>query len=140
MISGTDKLNNLYSLAEEQGYKVDCFHINASPSLSIHENNNYFIAIDPMQLNSHAEELVLLAHETGHCETGSFYNRHSPLDIRSRHEVRADRWAIKKLVPKNELDEAVSKGYKTLWELADYFDVTNQFMEKAIHYYKNISQ
>ena len=81
-----------------------------------------------------------LAHELGHCETGAFYTPYSPLNVRGRHECRADRWAASKLVPPLELKKALSLGIVELWELAEYFDVTEEFMEKTMQIYcaKNI--
>ena len=95
-----------------------------------------FIAIDPFALQSVADEKIKLAHELGHCETGSFYNEYSPLDIRQKHENRAKRWAIKKLLPKQELSEAVENGFCELWELAELFDLPEPFIKEAIAYYK----
>lgn len=43
---------------------------------------------------------------------------------------------LKKLIPKDELDEAVKKGCTEVWDLAEYFGVTEPFMLKAIEYYK----
>lgn len=70
----------------------------------------------------------------GHCETGAFYNEHS-LELRSRMEYRADKWAIKKLVPENELIEAFEEGILEIWELAEHFGVTEEFMIKACEFY-----
>lgn len=73
-----------------------------------------------------------LAHEIGHCETLAFYNAYSPLEIREKHEARADRWAVSKLVPVGELTEALKHGINEIWALAEHFDVTEDFMRKAI--------
>ena len=83
-----------------------------------------------------ADEKVKLAHELGHCETGSFYNRWATCDIRRKHERRANRWAYEKLVPEDELWDAIRQGYREPWELADYFGVTEAFLRHAIAYYR----
>ena len=95
-----------------------------------------YIAIDPRKVASAADEKTKLAHEMGHCVTGAFYNVYSPWDIRQRHENRADKWAIKKLIPKDELELAVADGRTDIWELAEFFSVTEDFMRKAISLYK----
>lgn len=87
-----------------------------------------------MKLESSEEEKVKLAHELGHCETGSFYNRYSPYDIRGKHEQTANRWAVKKLVPKSELVRLLKKGFAR-WELAESFEVTEDFINLAIRMY-----
>ncbi len=129
-------LLDLYNEAEEKYIDVDYFPTRSLVSFSTSEN---LIAIDVDKLESNREEKVHLAHEMGHCVTGSFYNIYSPLDIRQRHENRADRWAIKRLIPRKHLIEAFKEGITEIWELAEYFEVTEGFMRKAIEYYKNIA-
>lgn len=88
-----------------------------------------------MQLETEAEERVHLAHELGHCITGSFYNMFSETDIRRKHEIRADRYAATLLVPVEELKSQFRKGITEIWSLAEYFDVTEDFIRKAIDNY-----
>ena len=99
-----------------------------------------YIGMDPFQIETEAEERVHLAHELGHCETGAFYSPYSPLNVRGRQECRADRWAASKLVPALELKKALSLGIVEPWELAEYFDVTEEFILKTMQIYceKNI--
>lgn len=129
-------LIGLYQIADEDNIMVDCYDLKQNPSLSIMDSNgDCYIAIDPIQLLSEIDEKMKLAHELGHCETGAFYDRNSPLSNRGQCECKAETWAIKKLIPKDELSNAVNCGYRELWELAEYFDVPEKFMRKAIDYY-----
>ncbi|MGI5892483.1 MAG: ImmA/IrrE family metallo-endopeptidase [Bacillota bacterium] len=128
-------LLDLYNEAEDKYIDVDYFPTRSLVSFSTAEN---LIAIDVDKLESTREEKVCLAHEMGHCITGSFYNIYSKFDIRQKHENRADRWAIKRLVPLEQLIEAVKTGITETWDLAEYFEVTEQFITKAIEYYKDI--
>ncbi len=97
-------------------------------------DGNCYIGIDRRKMTE-AEKTVYMAHEMGHCMTGSFYNRYSRFDVISRHEYRANKWAIKKLVPEDELIEAFENGIIEIWELAERFDVTEDFMKKACEFY-----
>lgn len=101
-----------------------------------------YIGMDPFQIETTAQERVHLAHELGHCETGSFYNAYADLDIRGKQEKRADCWAVARLVPADELEYAVNCGMVEIWELAEYFNVTEDFVRKAAEIYsiKNILQ
>lgn len=126
-------LQQLYQRVDRQGVDVDYFPMREVVSFSLPEG---LIAMDVDKMKNSQEEKVFLAHELGHIETGSFYNVHSGLDVRGKHERRADKQAIKMLVPKDELDKAVREGYRELWELAEYFDVSEDFMKKAICWYK----
>ena len=76
-----------------------------------------------------------LAHELGHCVTGSFYNTYSAADIRKKHEIRADRRAAAWLVPVEELKSAIRSGITEIWSLAEYFDVTEDFLRNAVENY-----
>lgn len=128
-------LNDLYETADNSGIMIDCYDLKYSQSLSIMDKDgNCFIAIDPMQLESEKDEKVKLAHEIGHCRTGSFYNRYSPFDIREKHEQTANRWAVIKLVPKYQLESLLKKGYEK-WELAEYFEVPEDFINLALKMY-----
>ena len=131
------KVDELYDYADSVGITVDRFMMNYAESLS-EPIGNGAIALDPFRIRSVADEKVKLAHELGHCELGAFYNRYSPFDVVAQHENRADRWAIKKLIPKDELNKAVSDGRTECWELAEYFGVTEAFMRKAVDYYRRV--
>lgn len=104
--------------------------------------NSYVIGMDASALDGGAQERVHLAHELGHCVTGSFYNRYTPFDSRLRHEYRADKWAVRRLIPAEALDEAVAAGYTEIWALAEHFGVTEEFMRKAVclHVHGNVAE
>lgn len=127
-------LLELYQNCEENNVDVSYFPMRKTKALAFPEG---LIAIDVDKIENTAEEKEVVAHELGHIETGSFYNAYSSLDIRAKHEYRAEKHAIKKLVPLDELKEAIKCGIIESWDLAEYFDVTDEFMKKAINYYKN---
>lgn len=128
---------NLYNLAETQGISLDFFPMPKNLSAAVAFGGKYFIALDPLVLGSSALERVCLAHELGHCETGSTYNMYSPLDLRAKHENRATKWAVDVLIPLSDLEGAIKNGYRDISSLAEYFSVTEDFMKKAIDIYKN---
>lgn len=131
---------SLYQLAEETGVDVDFVPMRHAHSLSMPLGDSYGIAIDPGKITSAADERVKLCHELGHCATGSFYNRYAALDLRERHELHADRWAIAQLVPREELEAALGRGLREIWELAEHFEVTERFMKKALAHYKLLDE
>ena len=104
---------------------------NEQKSISISDRGQCAIVVDPKKITTSAEETVIMAHELGHCETGAFYNERT-LELRSRMEFRADKWAIKKLVTE---DEAFENGILEIWELAEFFGVTEDFMVKVCELY-----
>lgn len=129
---------SLYRLAEKRGIDVDLRPLRRVPSLSLSMDwagGRCAVALDPDQVAGAADEKVKLGHELGHCVTGSFYNRYAACDLRRRHELHADRWAIAHLIPRKELNAAIAKGVREVWELAEYFEVTEEFMKKALSHY-----
>lgn len=134
-----NKLSELYVLAQNENIDISCFDLPECRSLSLLMGDKCYIAIDPFALETTADEACILAHELGHCVTGSFYNRYSDIDIRAKHERRADKWAIKKLVPKDELNDAFEHGIVEPWDLAEYFNVTEDFIRKAVEFYKDVA-
>lgn len=125
-------LSELYQLAEDNQIEVDYYPMRQATSLSFPEG---WIAIDVDKLRDTAEEKACLAHELGHCLTGSFYNIYSSCDIRSKREARAQRWAIQHLIPPQALEEAVAAGLTQPWELAEYFGVPESFVREAEEWY-----
>lgn len=126
---------DLYAYAERRNIDVDWIPMRRATSLSVPLGDRYAIALDPWKLGSLAQETVCLAHELGHCETGSFYNQYAALDVRQRHENRADKWAIQHLIPVEKLDEAVAEGCEDIPALSEHFCVTEDLMRKAVCWY-----
>ena len=125
-------LFRLCQLADQFGIEIDYFSMRDTKSLAMPQG---WIALDTDRIENTIEAKICLAHEMGHIETNSFYNVHSPLDVRQKHENRANKWAIKHLITEEELDEAVANGHTEIWDLADYFDVTEDFMRKVVCFY-----
>ena len=128
-------LTNLYNIAECDNIMVYSYDLDIFHSLSLVCDGIGYIAIDPFKIESESDEKVKLAHELGHCETGAFYNEYATCDVRTKHERTADKWAIKKLIPEDELKEAC-KYCTNRWELSQHFGVTEDCMQKAMDYYK----
>lgn len=132
-------LESLYDLAERD--HIEIFDADCPECLSMSlmtEDGSCYIGIDDRTVGSEKEKLVRVAHELGHCETGSFYTQHSGFDLISRHEYRADKWAVQRLIPYDELVKACKSGLNEIWEIAEYFDVTEDFVRRAREIYQNM--
>ena len=125
----------LTEYAESRGTGVYEYPLPETRSVSAKLGDVCFIGIDSDRLSAPEERAVCLAHEIGHCETMSFYNIHSPFDIRAKPERRADIWAIKAMIPYQSYIKAIKLGYTEIYTLAEYFGVTEDFMRKTVAYY-----
>ncbi len=126
----------LYRLAESSRIPVLPFHLPQTGSVSLDlPGRGCVVGLDEAVVSSERDKKVHLAHELGHCVTGSFYNRYAARDLRQKQENRADRWAIETLISPGELDDAVALGCTDLWMLAEHFGVTEGFMRKVVCWY-----
>lgn len=129
-------LQDLHQMAEEMNIPIDYFSMKKREALAIMDSDgNCAIAINPHKIKSAQDERCKTGHEMGHCCTGAFYNEYSDFDCRKKHENKADKWMIHQFIPVDALDDAVAVGYTELWQLADFFDVPEEIVKKAVCYY-----
>ncbi len=124
-------LSQLYKIANDNNILVDNFDTKEIESFSMPD----VVVLNKKKLRTTKDLKVHFAHELGHCQTGSFYNVNT-LETRARMEHRADRWAIKKLIPFPELLNALKNGLTERWELAEHFNVTEDYIDKAHKLYE----
>lgn len=93
------------------------------------------VFLDRGHIETAAEEAVTLLHEGGHCATGTTHAIASPFDLIAKHEYKADKWAVMGAVTREELDNARRSGYCEIHELADFFNLTEEFMKKVVCWY-----
>ena len=130
------EIKHLYDFAIEQNIEVFTCPLPETCSLSVMDDDgNCYIGMDEVVCDGGVQERVHLSHELGHCVTGSFYNIHAAVDCRQRHENRADKWAVQMLIPVEALDNAIAEGCTEVWELAERFGVTEDFIRKTVCYY-----
>lgn len=98
----------------------------------------YGIFIDKKQTTNSDEEFSILAHEYGHCKSGATHKLYSPHDLIEKHEYMADRTAILEFLPINKLQEAFSNGCQFIWQIANYLDMPDKFVSKAIEHYRHM--
>lgn len=135
------RLHELYRYTASRNIPVVMHPMPLCGSMSLQTERGCVIGLDRSVCDNAANEMTHLAHEVGHCVTGSFYSELTPLNTRQRHENRADKWAVRALIPARELDEAVASGCTQMWELAEHFGVTEDFMRKAVslHVHGNLA-
>ena len=127
-------MEQLYDRAYEQGIRVDDFRFDAVRSMAVPGA----IALDMSQMETTAMAKTDLAHELGHEETGSFYYEGSGLDDRDKCEYKANKRAAEHMImPFDEVLQAVTEGYEMPWQLAEYFDVTEEFAAKTLKMYED---
>ena len=82
------------------------------------------------------EKKCVLAEEMGHYHktVGDILDQSNINNI--KQEIIARRWSYEKLISILDIINAYRSGVKNRYELADYLDVTEEFLIETIEYYK----
>lgn len=131
-------LNSLSSLMEELDAEdimvVEC-HTTKRKAMCTEVGR--MVGFDPRKFDTQAELCTALIHEEGHFTSGAFYRPYSPYQLKAQAEERAQRAAIRKHIPLAELQELTKKDLAP-WELAEHFNVTTDYIWRALHYYQDV--
>ena len=130
-----DKIISLYDQLNAAGVRFYHWNMDDVQAVTIEQDGQYGVFMDFTHIPTAAQELVTVAHEGGHISTGATHRVNSPWDLIEKHEHKADKWAITRLIPEEALDDAVAAGNTELWQLAEHFGVTEEFMKKAVCWY-----
>lgn len=130
-------LNKLYDIAEKENIKIYDWYIEDCDGICLNYDKINAIALNYDELGTYIEEKCTLAEELGHYYMDATYSLSSGYETRSRQEYRAKKWSYTTLVPFKKLKEAIKKGLTEIYQLAEYFDVTVEFMANCIEFYKS---
>ena len=128
-------IENVYQKIQDNNIKIFHYGIPGVKSVTIEADNNYGVFINHKEIENSDEEFLVAAHEYGHCMSGSTHPLHSPFDVISRHEYRADRKAILDFLPIEQIKKAIKHGCKTPFEFSEYLEVPEEFVKKAFEHY-----
>lgn len=127
----------MLEIARIQGIPVEIFDF-APPTQGIYfcnEDMPPIIGLDRSLRNNVPLLRCILAEELGHhftsagyCVTQKFFSYNERMNI-SRAEYKALKWAANYLMPENDLLDALKSGLCEVWELAEHFDVTEEFVK-----------
>lgn len=138
-------LERLHDIVYESGINIVDSHFSATKKAAcLCDRDCKLIIMDMEQIPTIAEETAILSEEVGHHKTGSLsmINATFNMPIRRINQIKgegmAKRWAIKYVLPFDDLREAISCGYRETEELAEYLNLPQWFVENAVHYYVEI--
>lgn len=82
------------------------------------------------------ERKAVLAHELGHIKKGGLYQIGTPPLLKQKAECLSDRYAAELLASPEDVRTALKHGIRSAWELADYFAIPYDVMNRIIDDYK----
>ena len=88
-------------------------------------------------IQTESEKKCILAEEIGHFETscGDITDQNNISN--RKQELRAREWVYVTILPLSNLIKAYKNGCRNRYEIAEYLDVTEEFLQEAIEYYKS---
>lgn len=124
----------LYDKAEAVGAEVLRSNLPKTKGICLKTGAGYVIGLDDQLDDRSAVGRTVLGHDIGHAATGAVYSIQTPQQVIGRCENRADKWMITNMVPRDELITQICRGLE-IWELAEYFIVTEDCIKKALCWY-----
>ena len=107
------------------------------PGATVRDQGFYAVFLDFSKIQSTRLLRGVCCHELGHAATGALHKVDSPFELVERSEYRADRWAAEHFLPAEDFQEAFQQGYTELWQLAEYFDMPESDVHKALTYWQD---
>lgn len=119
--------------AEVYQYKIEIFEEYMIPSFKGLYSDN-IIWLNKL-IPTFIEKTCVLAEEFGHYHTSSDDILDQTSIVNRKQELNARRWAYKKLVPLPKIVQAHLLYINNRYELADFLNVTEEFLDDALDWY-----
>ena len=130
----------VYERLEQTAYDNNIYLLRSALPAPL--NGLFFKAMDfctitlSTRLQRTCEHCVVLAEELGHYHTVIIDLFHAPPEMQEYYERRAFEWMVHELVPLPRLVDSWKSGIRTAWETAEYLEVTEELLIKALNYYE----
>jgi len=138
------KLEHLEDIANENKLHIHNYHFSNTKKAACMQFGDYkAIALDRPAIETNVEEGILLAEEIGHYETGGLYSINATYNTpvarsnRIKFEAKAKHWAIVALLSPEEIESGMRISCGDIMMVAEHCQVTVDFLEEAIHYYRS---
>lgn len=129
------ELAQFYDFCKENKVQVIPYSGMPHPAATVRDGNNYAIFLDFSQIPNTRLLRGMCCHEMSHVATGALHRVNSPHDSVERSEYRANRHTAQTFLTEKAFRQAFSAGYTEPWQLAEYFDMPQQDVERALRYW-----
>lgn len=129
-------MNDIYKIIEEENLTILPYKLENSNALIV---GNYIAVDKDIIKRGGIEEKMVITEEYAHYKVGviptlPFADDYYTKLIRSKNEFKAFKWMQSSLIPLN----LESLKYDNLWDIADKFDVSPEFLQKVLEYRKDV--
>jgi Zn-dependent peptidase ImmA (M78 family) len=120
-------IEDIIEILEKENIQLEWLNLNYFLGIYIRIDNQDVIVINN-KLKTLKEIKLSLIHELGHYFTGTIYFNDMDRYYIAKCEYKALKWASMFLMPREKIEEAINKGITEVWELAEYFDVSEEMV------------
>ena len=129
------ELSDFYDYCKKHHIDVIPYMGCPQPGATIRDGDCMAVFLDFSKIRSARLLRGVCYHELGHAATGALHKVSSPYETVERSEYRANRWCAQHYLTAEEFRAAFSHGCSELWELAEYFDLPQEDVQKALTYW-----
>jgi len=129
------EISDFYDYCKENQVDVIPFAGCPQPGATVRDLGYYAVFLDFTKIKSTRLLRGVCYHELGHAATGALHKVDSPYELVERSEYRAYRWSAEHYLPEAEFRAAFAEGYTELWQLAEYFDMPESDIQKALTFW-----
>lgn len=131
------EISDFYKYCKQHHIDVIPFFGCPAPGATIKDESAYAVFLDFSQIPTTRLLRGVCFHELGHLGSGALHKVDSPYELAERSEYRANRWSAQKFLTKEDFRQAFADGCRELWQLAEYFDLPERDVQKALEYWKD---
>ena len=129
------ELSDFYDYCRKNRVQVIPFQGVPSPGATIRDGTKYAVFLDFSQIPSTRLLRGVCCHEMSHVATGALHKVSSPFELVERSEYRANRYMAQTFLSEADFREAFQAGCREPWQLAEWFDLPQEDVERALRYW-----
>ena len=130
-----DPLQSFYEYCAANDVDVMAYPRLPADACTVRDHGYYCVVLNPEALNTFRRLRTAAIREEGHLRTGALHKVDSPYQLVAQSEHRANAASFRRYLPPNKIRAAMRSGYTDPWQLADYFDLEEEYIKKALHYW-----
>lgn len=129
------EISDFYDYCKRNNVDVIPFMGCPQPGATVRDQGYYAVFLDFSKIRSTRLLRGICYHELGHAATGALHKVDSPYELVGRSEYRANRWSAQHYLTEADFRNAFADGCTELWQLAEYFDLPEGDVQKALTYW-----
>ena len=131
------EISDFYEYCKKHSVDVIPFFGCPAPGATVRDENAYAVFLDFSQIPTTRLFRGVCFHELGHLGSGALHKVDNPYELAERSEYRANRWSTQRFLTKEDFRQAFDDGCRELWQLAEYFDLPERDVQKALEYWRD---